>query len=184
MLKTIFGFFSLIFLVYLILPGPTSVEEFPSLPGSVKSTLDGDTWQVPNVVGYFSNNYRDFATDFYKKNYQRKTLFPFGPIKLNHPPEFAYTAIKDQTQSTYLEEFIYPLRDSLYVNGMEPFEQNGQPKFEGATKFAEGGQGLHDTKVTLRYYPSPLWARLLTWLGVNLAIFLLWKVIRRVLKND
>jgi hypothetical protein len=183
MSKIIFGIFSLLLLIYLAMPGPESINDFYPLPNSAKSTLSGDTVQVPNVVGYFSDNYRDFATNFYKQNYQQKTIFPFPPLRLNYPPEFAYTAIKDQTQSTYLEEYIYPLRDSLFVNGLEPFYQNGKPKYWGAIKFEDENR-LSDTKVTLRYYPSPLWARITVWLGINFSLILLWTLGRRIIKND
>jgi hypothetical protein len=179
-LKIIFAIFSLLLLIYLILPGPTSINNFPPLPKSVKSTLSGDTWQVPNVAGYFSDNYRAFATDFYKKSYQKNTLFPFPPLRLNYPPEFAYTAIKDQTQGTYLEEFTYPLRDSLFVNGLEPYYENGQPKFQGSTPF-ETENGVYKTKVTLRYYPSPFIVKIIVWLGIITSIYLLYKLGRKII---
>jgi hypothetical protein len=180
-MKIFFAFFSILLLIYLLMPGPSSVNNFPALPTSAKSTLSGDTWQVPNISAYFSNNYRDFATNFYRENYQKNTLFPFLPLRINHPPELAFTAIKDQTHSTYLEEFYYPLRDSLYVNGLEPYE-NGEARYNGATKFEEEG-GIWDTKVTLRFYPSSIITRLLVWLGIMISIVSLWKLSKRIIFN-
>lgn len=179
LIAKIYLFFSGLLFIYLILPGPKNITNFPPLPNSMKSTLEGDTIQVPNVSAYFSNFYRQYATNYYRNFYHNQTFLPFPPIRLNYPPEFAFTAIKDQTQSTYLEEFVYPLRDSLFVNGFEPFYENNQPKFWGATKF-EIGQLRLDTKVTLRYYPSSVWVRLLVWIGVNASIILLWKMSRQV----
>ena len=183
MARIIFIIFALFLLVYMILPGPSSINNFPALPNSVKSTLEGDTIQVPNVAGYFSNNYRDFVTNYYKQSYKNLTWLPFPPVILNYPPEFAYTAIKDQTQSTYLEEYVYPLRDSVFVNGFEPYDQDGNPRYEGAIKF-DIGPILYDTKATLRYYPSPIYIRILIWIGILISIFSLWTVGKRIILDD
>lgn len=183
MFKFIFLFFSLILLIYLLIPGPSSINDFPALPNSAKSTLEGDTIQIPNISAYFSDNYRLFTTNFYQINYKKLLLIPFPPIRLNYPPEFAFVAIKDQTKSTYLEEYVYPLRDSLYVNGYEPFYENGEPKFWGSVK-ADEGSGIYYNKVTLRYYPSPIWVRLIVWLGIIFSIFFVWKTGRRIIFND
>ncbi|MCL5409227.1 MAG: hypothetical protein M1607_00020 [Patescibacteria group bacterium] len=181
-IKIIFGLLSLLLLVYMLVPGPSSINDYPALPNAFQSTLSGDTWQVPNVKAYFSDNYRDFVVPFYQQAYQQDSWLPLPPFRLNYPPEFAYTAIKDQTQSTYLEELVYPLKGSLFVNGLEPLYEDGTPKYWGAIKFVEGGQE-YATKVTLRYYPSPWWARMSVWLGINLAILGLWKVGCKIYKN-
>jgi hypothetical protein len=178
--KILFSLFSLAFLIYLVLPGPRGISDFPSLPDSTKSTLEGDTIQIPNVAAYFSENYRDFVIPFYSNSYQKKTIMPFRPLRLNYPPEFAFTAIKDQTQSTYLEELVYPLRDSLFVNGMEPFDKDGNTRWVGAGKFRQDGQGF-STKVTLRYYPSAIPVRFIVWLGINLSFIFLWRFSRRII---
>ncbi len=173
---------SLIFLVYLVMPGPSSIADFPALPDSTKSSLEGDTIQIPDVAGYFSNNYRDFVIPFYSQHYQNKTKFLFKPMRLNYPPEDAYTKIKDQTPSTYLEELTYPFRDSLYINGLEPLDQSGQPRYRGADRIEYDG-GRFDTKVTIRYYSSSLASRIILWLGVNLSIVLVSYGIRKVIFN-
>ncbi len=173
--------FSLCLLVYMLVPGPRSVYEFPAIPESNKSKLDGDTWQVPNVVAFFSDRYRDFATDYYQQSYRNKTSLPFEPIRLNYPPEFAYTAIKVETQSTYLEEYVYPLRDSLYVNGMEPFYENGDPKFNGSFPFYTP-EGYYPTKVTLRFYPSSWYIRVLVWGGIVVSFLGLGFVGKRIFR--
>lgn len=178
----IFVVFSIIFLIYLLLPGPSSITNFPALPESVKSTLEGDTIQVPNVSAYFSKNYRDFATKYYFDNYKQNTWIPLFPIRLNYPPEFAFKAIKDQTDSTYLEEFVYPLRDSLYINGMEPFLKTGQPRYWGASYF-EVDKKVLDTKVTLRFYPTSVIHRVVIWIGILSSIYMLWKTSKEVLQR-
>lgn len=182
MLKIVYIIFSISFLIYLLLPGPANIEDFPTLPNSIRSKLDGDVWQVPNVKAYFSNHYRDFITSFYSSAYAQKTMIPFGPVRLNYPPEFAYTAIKEQTESIFLEEYTYPMRDSLFINGMEPFLEDGTPRYSGAHPFIVEGQVM-PTKTTLRFYPSPLWAKLVLWLGVVVSVILLGKMTKRVVFN-
>ena len=179
-----FAVVALILLIYMVLPGPSSITNFPPLPKSLKSTLSGDTWQVPNVAGYFSDNYRDFVIPYYRVHFKSQSALPFAPLRLNYPPEFAYTAIKDQTQSTYLEELFYPLRESLFINGLEPFTTDKLPRFEGATRFDPEPGTAYYTKVTLRYYPSPLWVRVATWAGIVVSFVLLYNLTRKVLKND
>lgn len=179
----IYGLFSLTFLVYLLAPGPTSIKDFPALPNAVKSSLEGDTIQVPNVAAYFSDNFRDFVAPFFLKSFEAKTKFFFPPLRLNHPPEDAFAFIKDQTQSTYLEELTYPLRDSLFVNGLEPVDETGQPRYWGGDKFEIDGKRL-STKVTLRYYPSSPAYRIIVWIGINVSTILLFLTAKRILKHE
>lgn len=160
-------------------PQPRFIKDFPPLPISEKSTLAGDTWQIPNVVGYFSNNYRDFVIPYYSNIYKNISKFFFAPIRINYPPEFAFTAIKKHTDSTYLEELVYPLRNSIYINGFEPFYQDGQPKFWGSTKLKMSGKAW-ETKVTLRFYPSPIWVRITIWFGIILSSMFLWKLTKKI----
>ncbi len=178
----IFLVLSALLLIYLLLPGPTSIADFPALPNSAKSTLSGDTTELPNVVGYFSNNYRNFTTNYYRQAFQKTTLFPFLPFTLNYPPEFAFTAIKDQTHSTFLEEYYYPFRESLFINGEEPFLEDGRVRdnYKGAALFEESG-GEYQTKIVLRYYPSSIPVRLITWFGICVSIFLLWVMFKRII---
>ena len=174
-------FVSVVFLLYLIWPyDPASVYDFKSLPASVKSTLPGDSVEVKDLTAYFSDNYRNFVIPYYKENYRNLVKFPFPPLELNYPPEYAYTVIKDQTQSTYLEEITYPFRGSLYINGLEPFvEKTQEARFDGATLFGQSG-GLYQTKVILRYYPSSIIFRILVWIGMNLSVIFLYKVGKRI----
>lgn len=178
-LKIVLIILSILFLIYMLLPGSGSIADFPALPDSIKSNLEGDTIQVPNVSAYFSNNYRDFVIPYYYESYKEGTSVPFGPVRLNYPPEFAFTAIKDQTQSTYLEEFVYPLKDSLFVNGLEPVEKNGNPRYVGGGRFEIDGRFI-DTKVTLRFYPSSIPVRILVWFGINVSVIVLFMMSKKI----
>lgn len=181
MIKAIFLIFSGILFIYMMWPGLGKISNFKPLPNSDKSTLEGDTIQIPNVSAYFSNNFRDFVVSFYLKNYQEKSYFPFPPLRLNHPPEYSWTAIKKHTDSTYIEELVYPLRDSLYVNGFEPFYSDGTPKFWGSTSFEVDGHSWF-TKTTLRFYPSNPLIRIFVWFGISLSIFWIYKLGKNILK--
>lgn len=179
-MKIIYIAFSLMLFIYMTVPGPGKIAVFIPLPESDKSTLEGDTIQIPNVSAYFSNKYRGFVVPFYSKNYQQRTWLPFPPLRLIHPPEFAWNVIKKHTDSTYLEELIYPLRDSLYVNGFEPFYEDGTPKFWGATKLNEG-RNFWYTKTTLRFYQSNIFVRILVWAGISFSIMLLYKLGKKII---
>ena len=181
-MKYFFIVLSLLFLVYLLWPAPASVNNFPALPNSLKSVEPGDTYQVPNVAAYYSDNYRRVVMPFYQQQFEKLTNLPFPPLRINYPPEQAYTLVKDQTRSTYLEELVYPLRDSVFVNGYEPFYEDGQPIVPGMTQMVINNK-VYNTKVTLKYYPSPLWTRFLTWMGVNVSVVLLWQLSRKFLRH-
>ncbi len=179
-MKNLYIVFSVLLLIYMLVPGPSSIENFKSLPNSDKSTLAGDTVQIPNVSAYFSDNFRDFVVPFYFQNYKEKTWLPFPPLKLNHPPEFSWNVIKRHTDSTYFEEIVYPLRDSLYVNGYEPFYEDGSPKFWGSAKLNEG-KNLWFTKTTLRFFPSSPIVKFIVWLGISVSILFLYKLGRKII---
>ena len=179
-MKIFYIFFCTVFLIYMVWPGPSKISDFNALPNSSKSTLEGDTIQIPNVSAYFSNNFRNFVTNFYFTNYQKLTHFPIPPLRLNHPPEYSWKVIKVNTDSTYLEEFVYPLRDSLYVNGFEPFYEDGTSRYWGASNFTVNGNSWY-TKTTLRFYPSNLLVKVLVWLGISSSILMLYKLGRRII---
>ena len=171
-------------LAYLLWPvSPQRVSDFADLPNSNKSTLSGDTVQVPNVAGFFSNNYRRVVIPFYINQYVDLYGVKVRPLRLNYPPEFAYTAIKDQTQSTYLEELVYPLRDSLFINGLEPFKEGTQEKrYTSAEPFYV--DDIYQTKVTLRYYPSNVYIRFIVWVGLLMSIYLLYRLSQKVIYSN
>lgn len=184
-------FLSLFFigLVYVVLPQAESVDSFSLLPNSVKSDLDGDTWQNPNLVAYYSGFRRDYITKFYRENFTSQFLLGWiiPPISLNHPPEKAYQYIRDQQESTFLEEYTYPLRGSIFVNGYEPLVENTMNNKEKEGGFVGNhiwfkGQP-YASKATLRYYPSPLSSRIAVYLGIWGAGILLGKLLMKSIKE-
>lgn len=112
--KIIFFLISILLFVYVSLPNP----EFPSPPpGSLQSTEPADT-ETPLRRAYFTNLNRQEVIEHYKKEFNKS--FKYFTPRLNYPPEESQTIIRDQTRSTYLEEIVHPLRESLFINGFEP----------------------------------------------------------------
>lgn len=179
---SLFHVFCILLLLYMIWPGPTAIGNFKPLPQSAKSTLEGDTIQIPNVSAYFSNNFRSSVIPFYFKNYQDDNHFPFPPLRLNHNPEYSWTVIKKPTDTTYLEEFVYPLRASLFVNGFETHRPDGSSIFVGAPALTQSGQQWF-TKVTLRLYTANLLVRIFVWAEIVMAVLLIGKLGRRIIKE-
>lgn len=173
---------SLLLLLYMLWPGPTNISQFKSLPNSAKSTLEGDTIQIPNIAAYFSNQFRPFVIPFYLKNYQQNSHLPFPPLRLNHPPEYSWSVIKKPTDTTYLEELIYPLRDSIFINGFETFRPDGTPIFWSVPKLEQNGKEWF-TKVTLRFYPSNILVKILIWFGIIYSISSIFRLGKKIVKQ-
>jgi len=110
--------------IYLILPIP---DFPPPPPGSLQSLEPADTESIYRK-SYFTNMSRPEIMAMYDKSYSSPVQY-----RMDLPPESAYTVIRDQTRSSYLEEIIHPFRDSLYINVFVPikpyslFKQNYSP---------------------------------------------------------
>ncbi len=181
--------FFLIGLIYILSPGPDSIDDFEAIPDSLKSDEPGDTYQVPEVAAYFSDFNRESITNFYRDDFREKFIFGwiFPPISLNYPPIAAYQYVRDLLQqSTFLEEYIYPLRGSIFVNGYEPHVEKEIKKF---THDKSGGpmqiKGQYfKSKTTIRFYPVSAHLALLTYLGIWVALILLFRLFEKVVGEE
>ncbi|QQG43447.1 MAG: hypothetical protein HYW45_00315 [Candidatus Daviesbacteria bacterium] len=182
MRKKILPFIFILGLLYIILPGPTSVEDFSPLPQSAKSDEPGDTVQVPNIAAFFSFSKRAEITEFYRQDYQDSFIFGkfFPPLTLNYPPEEAKRMVRDQIYVTFMEEYVYPLRGSIFVGGYEPFVHNELLKaphnFVGDHVHINGV--YYDSKTTLRFYPNNIIWRIFVYLaiwGLSISVFKIWR---------
>ncbi|MCJ7804910.1 hypothetical protein MUP35_04240 [Patescibacteria group bacterium] len=150
---------------YLVLPEPV----IPNLSGALKSIEPGDTVQIPGVWAYYTNLSRREAIDFYKEAFSRSSFLkiPLPTYILNHPPEYARETIIDTHKNNFYEELVHPLRESLFISGWIPKEdevylaKNKKP----ITEFLVEGQTF-SAKITLYHVQSPLWARFLVWTGI------------------
>jgi len=113
--------FSVFFVLYLLLPN----FSFPKPPNdSIQSNEPAD--MEDNLRrAYFTNLDRNGIIDWYISSFNKKpsNTFKFLTLRFNYPPEESQSIIRDQTRSTYLEELVHPMRESLYVNGFEPTQE-------------------------------------------------------------
>lgn len=143
--------------------------------------------QLPNIAAYFSQEDRKSITTFYRQDFADKFFFGkiLPPLALNYPPKTAYTYVRDQLYVTFLEEYVYPLKGSIFVAGYEPYIDNELLKrnhsFIGDHIHISGN--YFKSKTTLRYYPADLFNSLITYLGVWLSLFALYLLAQRVFKE-
>lgn len=165
-LKTAFFIFSLVFLYYLSLP---AVGFPPPPPDSLQSQEPADT-ESPLRRAYFTDLSREEVTTYYRQNFKLNFFSAIIPnYRLNYPPEEAQTIIREQTRSTFLEEIVYPFRESLFVNGFKP-SQEKDIIFISGRKWEQ--------KIIVRYVPSLLWMRILVGIFILISmalIFVGWK---------
>lgn len=147
--------------IYLIWPTPV----VPDLINSTTSDLPGDTIQIPNVSGYFTNLPRSEVMNFYLKYYQG-----FFRIRLNHPPEKAREIIIDTIPSYYFEELHLPFKESLYINGFDwQKDVFTKPEKRIANKIIYHSQE-YQSKITIRRFPTTIPNRLLSFFLTEIVI--------------
>lgn len=157
--------FSLL-LFYYVMP---QSQDFPTPPaGSIQSFEPADV-ETPYRRGYYTNLNRQEIISHYENEFNRG--FRFYKPRLNYPVEDAPVFIRDQTKSTYLEEIVHPLRESLYVNGFEPKTEEYALVIDGVR---------WNQKVIIRYVPSNLYIRIVTVALITLTASLLLLEYRKV----
>lgn len=170
----LFFLFNLLAILYLVSPTP----QLKDLTNAARSDEPGDTIQLKNVSAYYTNQSRTEIINFYKANYS-------GPFRiiLNHPPEKAKTIIRDTTQSYYFEEFVLPLKESLFVNGYE-WENDvfTKPEKRIQNKLIFKGKE-YKTKVTLKTFPTSPLSRLLTLFSIEIGIAGIFFAYKKFLKK-
>lgn len=185
MIKIILSILFIFGLIYVLVPEPGSISDYPPMPNSLKSDEPGDTYQVRNIAAYFSDFDRVFITDFYRNSYRGAFLFGvlFPPVTINHPPQYALSSIRDQLFSvTFVEEFVYPLRGSVIVAGYEPAVDNDRLKASSdyySDRIHINGV-YYVSKTTLRAFPTSWYVRLLVYLGIWVVLFGISKILRKV----
>lgn len=127
---------------YLSIPGPRFPQQ---MPGSLKSNEPADI-EDPLRQGFYTDWDRQQIMNYFGGQFSKSSLgLPLPTELLNYPPEEAQTIIRDQTKSRYLEEFVHPLRESLFVNGF--FAQK-----DTEVMIVNGHQ--YKTKVIIKLVPS------------------------------
>ena len=154
--------FALSLIAYVAMPD----QGFPSqIPGSLQSLEPGDT-ETPLRKAYFTDLTREEVINHYKNE------FSYMPtLRLNYPPEEAQTIIRDQTRSTFLEELVHPLRESIYINGFEPSEQKDAIIID---------KKQYRQKITVRYVPSSPVIRMLVALVTAISIYFIYIAYQKI----
>jgi hypothetical protein len=159
--NAIFIVISIIFLFYLVSPNLSFPESPPDTLQSKEPADIEDSYRR----AYFTNLDRKQVLDYYQKQFKLHLfLWDIPSYRLNYPPEDAQTIIRDQTRSTFLEEIIYPMRDSIFVNGFEPKEEKDAIFIEGK---------YWRQKIIIKYVHSYTVARVIIGLGALLVLYYL-----------
>jgi hypothetical protein len=143
--KLVILFVLILLLIYVSPKSP----DFPKPP--IDSVQSGEPADIETLLrrGYYTNLSRVEVINHYKKEFNNG--FNVYTPRLNYPPEDAPLLIRDQTKSTFLEEIVHPLRESIYINGFEP-------KTEEYAQYYKGIR--YNQKIIVRYVPSPVWIRI------------------------
>lgn len=150
--------FCSIFLIFVICYLSFPARGFPNPPpGSLQSFEPADT-ESPNRRAYFTNFTRTEILSYYRQNFNVRAL------RLNYPHEEAQTLIRDQTQSSWLEELYLPMRDSYLINGWYPTKPTEQININRVHYL---------NKITVRYIPSHAISRLTVLLLACISSYLL-----------
>ena len=149
--KIIFVILGILLLTYLWLPEPP----FPTGLWDFKQSVQPADQETDLRRGYYTNLTREQLMSHYSKE------FDWG-VRLNYPPEESQTLIRDQTRSTYLEEIVHPLRESIFINGFEP-------KLDKDVIIKNGIQ--YRQKVIVKYYQSNVFSRLFVGFGIILILY-------------
>lgn len=157
-LAFVFLAFNFLLLIYIFPKSP----EFPQPPSDFVQSLEPADVESPLRRGYYTNLSRDEVISHYVRKFNKG--FNIYIPRLNYPPEDAALIIRDQTKSTFLEEIVHPLRESIYINGFEP-------KTEEYAQYYKGIR--YNQKIIVRYVPSSLWVRIFVILGSALSAYLL-----------
>jgi len=161
--------------VYLITP----VKSLPPLTNSVKSLEPGDTVQLKNVEGFYTNQSRTEVMNFY-----RSQIDDFFYFRLNHPPEKAKEIIKDTIQSYYLEEYIIPFKQSIFVNGYE-WENDVFTKPEKRIKnklFYENKE--YRSKITIKTFTPKNWQKIVALITTEVGLYAIYRLLKSTIKHD
>lgn len=128
---------------YLLLPSPA----FPNPPADARQSNEPADTESIYRRAYYTNYSREEIMKYYRSQFSTSPFshLPLPIVRLNYPPEEGYSLIRDQTQTSWLEELVHPWRESLYINGFYPTKPTEQINIGGVH---------YVNKITIRYVPS------------------------------
>ncbi|RJR24534.1 hypothetical protein C4578_02845 [Candidatus Microgenomates bacterium] len=183
--KVLLIFYLFLFAVgtfYLLLPAP---KDFPALPNSVKSTEPGDTVQITNVSAYYTDMPREEVVKFYYEYFSKSPFLniPLPTYKLNHPPERIREVLRETQQSTFVEEIVHPLRESVFVNGFEWDNDPFTPPERRAKNILVVNGKTYQFKITLFYQESLPWQRLFVFYSILVLSYLVFLAYKGIIER-
>jgi hypothetical protein len=161
-------------LFYVLLPN----FNFPAqIPGSTQSKEPADM-ETPLRRAYFTDYTRSEVLAWYRSQFDTSS---FMKIKLptylmNYPPEESGSIIRDQTRSTFLQEFVHPFRETLFINGYEP-----SPEDEKNRIVIDGIR--YRQKIIVRFIPTNTILRFLILLPALISIPIIYLAFEKDLKH-
>jgi len=161
----IYIFLGGVFLFYLALPSP----KFPLAPSdSMQSAESGDSEELNVRRAYFTDFTREEVMSHYLEAFNNNQIvnLRFISYRLNYPPEEAFSRVRDQTRSTFLEEIVHPFRENIYVNGFEPIYAKDEIWY-GGRRFRQ--------KITVKVVRSNIIVREIIGIGVIAGIYVIYK---------
>ena len=155
-MKKIFAVLYFVFCAAILFYVSLPTFNFPAPPpGAVQSKEPADT-ETPLRRAYFTDQTRAQVLEWYGSQFKHSTFhnIPLPTFLLNYPPEDAQTIIRDQTRSTFLQEFVHPFRETLFINGYEPAPTDNENRIVI--------DGVHyRQKIIVRYIPNSVLVRIL-----------------------
>lgn len=140
------------------------------------------------IVTEYTNNRRSDVTSYYIQEFKQFYCMDFAfynffclfnPLKINHSPTLVASYFDPKQRSTYLEEYFYPLRGSIVVNGYEPYDARGRTFNKFSAPLLYKGKG-YASQISIRYYNSSVYARLLIYFLIWLSIYFVVKLFRKI----
>lgn len=161
--------FSVVFVIYLLLPAPGLP---PTPPDSVRSPQPADN-AFSFRPAYFTNLDRQQMINYYESSFFHSPFFGtyLFTYRLNYPPEESSFLVRPHVQSNYLEEIIHPFRESIFINGFYPIRPQDEIWHDG--KQFKG-------KVTIKYTSSSFLVRVA--LGI-LTLYMTFVVTRELIRS-
>lgn len=128
-LTVIFALFCIAGILYLAIPN----YDFPVPPPDAIQSQEPADLETPLRQGYFTDYNREEVLAWYGKQFDHTHIFgvtlKLPTLLFNYPPENAGILIRDQTGSTFLQEYVHPFRESIFINGNKPKIYGDNPAY-------------------------------------------------------
>lgn len=176
-LTVIFALFSIAGILYLAIPN----YDFPEPPPDVIVSKEPADLETPLRRGCFTDYSREEVLAWYGKQFDHTHIFgitlKLPTLLFNYPPENAATLIRDQTGSTFLQEYVHPFRESIYINGDKPVIYGDEPAF------IVNGEA-RQLKIIIRSVRSCVWVREAFFAATMIMIAVVYRGYEKLIKKE